>query len=56
MQLIYWKIQFWSCPGWGIRTLFLSPTVGYVRLFQNKMANARRIPGWGWARLEVTEP
>ena len=29
--------QFWCCLGWGIRSLFLSPTVGYLQLFQNKM-------------------
>ena len=33
----------------------VSPTVGHWQLFQNEMTNARG-GGWGWARLELTEP
>ena len=31
LRLIHWKIQFGVVPGWGICTLILSPTVGFLR-------------------------
>ena len=49
-------MQFSCCPGWAICTLFLSPAVGHLQLFQNKMTNARQMPEGGCARLELTEP
>ena len=56
LQFIYWKMEFWCCPGVGHlhpilkphRGVFVctpSPTVGHLQLFQNKMTNAREMPG-----------
>ena len=39
------KYNFGVVPGWGICTIFLSPTVGHLQLFQNKMTNVRQMPG-----------
>ena len=51
LQLIYWKIQFWCCPGVGHlhpifkpqRGVFVrtpGPIVWHLQLFQNKMTNS----------------
>jgi len=32
------------------------PTVGHLPPSENKMSNARQIPGRAWAGLELTEP
>ena len=54
---INWKYNFGVVPGWGICTPFLSPTVGHLQLFQNKMTNTQQMPaGEDWAHLEMTEP
>ena len=57
---INWKYSFGVVPGCGICTPFLSPIVGYLQLFQNKMTNTRQMPGGGggeeWTFLELTEP
>ena len=54
------EIQFWCCPGVGHLYPILSPIVGYLQIFQNKMTNTRQMSGGGgveeWARLELTEP
>ena len=62
------KYNFRDVLGWGICTLFLTPTVGFcmnawphpghLHLFQNKMTNSSQMPGGrgGWGRLELTEP
>ena len=42
---INWKYNFGIFPGWGICTPFLSPIVGHLQLFQNKMTNTRQMPG-----------
>ena len=61
LQLIYWKIQFWCCPGVGnLHPIFKphlgifvwtqGPTLGHLQLsFQNKMTNARGDGhAWNW--------
>ena len=60
---INWKYNFGVVPEWGICTPFLTPIVGHLQLFQNKMTNTQQMPGgkeWGggeeWACLELTEP
>ena len=50
------KYNFGVFPGWGICTIFLSPTVGHLQLFQNKMTNARgRGHGHAWNCLSHNE-
>ena len=50
------KYNFGVFPGWGICTIFLSPTVGHLQLFQNKMTNARgRGDGHAWNCLSHNE-
>ena len=41
---INWKYNFGVFPGWGICTAFLSPFVGHLQLFQNKMTNTWQMP------------
>ena len=46
------KYNFGVVSGWGICTIFLSPTVGHLQLFQNKMTNARGRGGIDWAIMK----
>ena len=55
LQLTYWKYSFGVVPEWGICTPFLSPTVGHLQLFQNKVTNTQQMPG-GEGGMELTEP
>ena len=40
-SLLAGKCNFGVVPAWGICTLFLSPAVGHLQLFQHKMTDAR---------------
>ena len=40
----YWKYSFGVVPEWGICTPFLSPTVGHLQPFQNKVTNTQQMP------------
>ena len=61
------KIQFWCCPGWGICTLFVSPTVGFLyespvlyrgafAAFPEQNDKCLTTAREGWVHLELTEP
>ena len=62
-------MQFWHCPRWGICTLFLSPTLGFLYeclappwgicsfpKHNGKCPTNAVVAGGGWASLELTEP
>ena len=46
MLLIYWKDNFDVVLGWGIRSLFLSPTVGVSAAFPKQNDNLSSGPIW----------